>query len=290
MGWLSLSLLCAFSLASADAATKYYLADYSARELVIVRFGTTALILAPLLYLSAPAHIPTPFWYWLAALMPLEILAMWLYMRAIRTSELARTLPYLAFTPIFATGIGFVVLHERVSSTGFAGIALITAGAWLLNSQHFSTRSKWHILAPFKAILHEPGARLMLAVAFIYSITSVLGKGALQYVAPPFFAAFYFFLLAIASLILFSANEPRLISVLWRRPGPHLLVGLTMAAMVMTHLLAIRQIEVAYMIAVKRISLVFGILFGALLFREPHLLRHLSAGLLMVFGVIIIAL
>jgi len=290
MGWLSLSLLCAFSLASADAATKYYLADYSARELVIVRFGTTALILAPLLYLSAPAHIPTPFWYWLAALMPLEILAMWLYMRAIRTSDLARTLPYLAFTPIFATGIGFVVLHERVSSTGFAGIALITAGAWLLNSQHFSTRSKWHILAPFKAILHEPGARLMLAVAFIYAITSVLGKGALQYVAPSFFAAFYFFLLAIASLILFSAKQPRLITVLWRRPGPHLLVGLTMAVMVVTHLLAIRQIEVAYMIAVKRTSLVFGILFGALLFREPHLLRHLSAGLLMVFGVIIIAL
>ena len=290
MGWLSLSLLCAFSLASADAATKYYLADYSARELVIVRFGTTALILAPLLYISAPTHIPTPFWYWLAALMPLEILAMWLYMRAISTSDLARTLPYLAFTPVFATGIGFVVLHERVSSTGFAGIALITAGAWLLNSQHFPTRSKWRIPAPVKAVLHEPGARLMLAVAFIYSITSVLGKGALQYVEPSFFAAFYFFLLAVASLILFSANELRLITVLWRRPGPHLLVGVTMAAMVITHLLAIQQIEVAYMIAVKRTSLVFGILFGALLFKEPHLLQHLSAGLLMVLGVIVITL
>lgn len=282
------------TLASADAATKYYLADYSAGELVIVRFGTTALILAPLLYISAPTHIPTPFWYWLATLMPLETLAMWLYMRAISTSDLAQTLPYLAFTPVFATGIGFVVLNERVSSTGFAGIALVTAGAWLLNSQHFSARSKWHILAPFTAILHERGARLMLAVAFIYGITSVLGKGALHYVAPPFFAAFYFFLLAVASLILFSAKQPRLISVLWRRPLPHILVGVTMAAMVVTHLLAIQQIEVAYMIAVKRTSLVFGILFGAWLFQElhllRHLLRHLSAGLLMVFGVILIAL
>jgi len=290
MDWLSLSLLCAFSLAAADAATKLYLSDYSARELVVVRFGTTALILAPLLYISAPTHIPTLFWYWLAALMPLEIIAMWLYMRAISTSELARTLPYLAFTPVFATGFGFVVLNERVSSTGFAGIALITAGAWLLNVQQASYHSGWRMLAPFKAVWHEPGARLMLAVAFIYSVTSVLGKGALQYVEPPFFAAFYFSLLAIASLILFSANEPRLISVLWRRPLPHLLVGIAMAAMVVSHLLAIQQIEVAYMIAVKRSSLLFGILFGAILFKEPHLLRHLSAGLLMVLGVIVITL
>jgi drug/metabolite transporter (DMT)-like permease len=290
MGWLSLSLLSALSLASADAATKYYLADYSPRELVVTRFGVTGLILSPLIIIEAPAHIPNPFWYWLAALMPLEILAMWLYMRAITTSDLARTLPYLAFTPVFATGIGYIVLNERVTPQGFGGIALITAGAWLLNLERPSSGSKWRLLTPFKAILHERGARLMLAVALIYSITSVLGKGALQYVSPPFFGALYFVLLFIASAALFSPYQPRLVSILWRRPGPHLLIGSAMATMVITHLLAIQQIEVAYMIAVKRTSLLFGIAYGALLFREPHLARHLAAGLLMVIGVALIAL
>jgi drug/metabolite transporter (DMT)-like permease len=39
------------------------------------------------------------------------------------------------------------------------------------------------------------------------------------------------------------------------------------------------------MIAVKRTSLLFGMLYGAALFGERHLGRHLVAGFLMVAGV-----
>ena len=44
------------------------------------------------------------------------------------------------------------------------------------------------------------------------------------------------------------------------------------------------------MIAVKRTSLLFGILYGALFFREPGLARRLPAGALMVAGVALILL
>ena len=49
-------------------------------------------------------------------------------------------------------------------------------------------------------------------------------------------------------------------------------------------------VEVAYMIAVKRTSLLFGIVYGALLFHETHATRHFIAGVLMVMGVLLIAL
>ena len=52
---------------------------------------------------------------------------------------------------------------------------------------------------------------------------------------------------------------------------------------------AIQQVEGAYMIAVKRTSLLFGIVYGALLFKEQDLGRHLAAGVLMVAGVFLIA-
>jgi drug/metabolite transporter (DMT)-like permease len=55
--------------------------------------------------------------------------------------------------------------------------------------------------------------------------------------------------------------------------------------MAVTHFLAIERVEVAAMIAVKRTSLLFGILYGAWLFREAGLRRHLAAGALMVAGV-----
>jgi len=66
-------------------------------------------------------------------------------------------------------------------------------------------------------------------------------------------------------------------------------VGVLMAVMVVTHFMAISKVEAAYMIAVKRTSLLFGILYGALLFREAHLGRNLVAGALMIAGVGLIA-
>jgi drug/metabolite transporter (DMT)-like permease len=63
-----------------------------------------------------------------------------------------------------------------------------------------------------------------------------------------------------------------------------------MALSVVTHFLALERIEVAYMIAVKRTSLLFGILYGALLFHEQRLTRHLLAGSLMLAGVVILGI
>jgi uncharacterized membrane protein len=60
--------------------------------------------------------------------------------------------------------------------------------------------------------------------------------------------------------------------------------------MVFTHFLAIQKVEVAYMIAVKRTSLLFGILYGALVFREPGIAARLPAGALMLGGVVVLVI
>lgn len=284
MDWLPLVLLSAFSLASADAVTKGRLADYSARELTLLRFGGAALWLAPLLVVYPLPPVPLAFWGWVAALVPLELLAMLLYVRAICTSPLALTLPYLAFTPMLTAITGLLILGERVSARGLAGIVLVVAGAYLLNSGGARGR-----LEPFRVIMRDRGSRLMLAVAAIYSLTSVMGKGALRYVPPEAFGPFYYALLGVLTLALFALREPTALRALWRRPGWSLLVGLLMATMAVAHFLALSRAEVAYMIAVKRTSLLFGILYGAILFGEQNLTRHLLAGTLMVLGVALIA-
>jgi drug/metabolite transporter (DMT)-like permease len=289
MDWFLLSLLCAFSLASADAATKRYLSSYRARELVVVRFVVTAILLAPILLLRPLPPLPPAFWAWMALLAPLEVLAMLLYMRAIRTAPLALTLPYLAFTPVFTAAIGLPLLGEAISLQGLAGILLVAAGAYLLNLDSGALESgDW--AAPFRAMMREPGARLMLAVAWIYGLTSVASKVAMQTVPTLAFGAAYFVAIGTVTLALFAVGEPRTLRVLGRRPAAHLLVGLAMAVMVITHFEAIARVEAAYMIAVKRTSLLFGILYGAWLFQETRLRRNLSAGLLMLAGVALIAI
>jgi drug/metabolite transporter (DMT)-like permease len=289
MPWFGLTLLSAFCLATADALTKRYLSDYRPGQMTLVRFGVTGLLLLPLLVLQPwPAPAP-PFWGWVALLLPFEILAMWLYMKAIRDSPLSLTLPYLAFTPVFNVVTGYALLGETVTLPGFTGIALVVCGAWILNLDARHDGRGPAFLTPFRAIVRERGSRLMLGVAVLYSLTSVMGKGALQYVTPGFFGPFYFVLLGAVATLLFASRDVRTWRVLVRHPWPHLLVGLFMGAMVVAHFYAIAHVEVAYMIAVKRTSLLFGMLYGAWLFGETGLRRNLAAGTLMIAGVVLIA-
>lgn len=285
MDWFALALLCAFAIASSDAFTKRLLGDYDAYESATVRLVWAGALLLPWA-LAQPWPAPPPvFWAWVAPLLPLEIGALLLYMRALRVAPLHDTLPYLAFTPVFTAVTGWALLGERLSVQGFAGIVLVTAGGYLLNVERGGT---W--IEPLARMRREPGPRLMLSVSFLYGLTSVIGKGALQYVPGRFLGAWYFIVLGAAMVAVTALGRPRALRALWRRPAAHLLVAGSFAVMVVTHFLALEHVETAYMIAVKRTSLLFGIVYGALLFGEARLGRHLAIGTLMVAGVVLIVL
>jgi drug/metabolite transporter (DMT)-like permease len=290
MHWFSLAMISAICLASADAATKHWLRDYDARELALIRLTLSGLLLSPLLLVQPFPELPLEFWGWVALLMPLELIALLLYIKAIRDYPLWQTMPYLAFTPVFVTLTGWIILAERVSLLGFTGIFLIFSGAWILNLQTSENSGRQGLFAPLTAILQSRGSRLMLVVAIIYSVTSVGGKAALEYMPADLFGPFYFVLLGSLTLFLFLLYRPKMLYALYRRPTPNIMIALFMAVMIITHFLAIQQIEAAYMIAVKRSSMLFGILFGAILFNEKGLRSHMTGGGLMLAGVALIAL
>ena len=246
------------------------------------------ILLLPLLAIQPMPELAIEFWYWTAALVPLEVLAMLLYVQAIRDTSLTLTLPYLSFTPVFNTITGYVLLGETVTLSGFSGIMLVVLGAWLLNIEH-ARGDRFDVLAPFRAIVSERGSRLMLITAAIYSLTSVLGKGALAYTTPMFFGTMYYVVIGFAVVVVFSMGNRASVNVLWRKPVAHIAIGLFMSIMVLSHFFAIQYIEVAYMIAVKRSSLLFGMVYSVLLFHERARIEHFIAGALMVAGVYLIA-
>lgn len=289
MGWFPLTLVCALALASADALTKARLSDYSLRELTFVRLTLTGLILSPLVLAQPFPSLPWVFWGWVAATIPLEILAMLLYLFAIRDHSLAYTVPYLAFTPVIVVLTGYILLGETLSMGGLMGIVLVVVGAWLLNLEgsHLKHWRSW--LAPFVSIFHNRGSLAMLGAALLYGITSVGTKGAMQYMQPELFGPFYSLLVGLLLVPLLGLATTRAVGRVWRKPWAVMGTAMLMGLMMVTHFIAITQIEVAYMVAVKRISLLFGILYGALLFHEKGLGRHLAAGSVIISGVLVIA-
>ncbi len=289
MDWLSLSLICAFSLATADALGKKYLSGYSTYAILLVRFVVPAVLLVPVLFfVPLPTGLSHEFWLWLLLMIPLEILAMLLYVQAIHEAPLYQTLPYLSFTPVFSIFTGWVTLGETISVQGALGIIFIVIGTYIINLDYRDDKNEVTWLTPFKAITSQRGSQKMLLAAFIYSITAVGSKAAMQYAEPSSFGAIYFVTIATATLLLVAVHRPKTLLILKQNFWPHLLVGVLMAIMVITHFLAIALVEAAYMIAVKRLSLLFGVIYGAWWFHEKGIIKNFSAALLMLVGVAMI--
>jgi drug/metabolite transporter (DMT)-like permease len=144
-------------------------------------------------------------------------------------------------------------------------------------------------LGPLRAIRSEPGSCLMLAVAAIFSITATLGKVLILHSSPLFVAAAYFPLLAVV-LAPFALARPRVRRELAGSPGRGALIGFTFALMAFAHYYAIEIAPVAYMIAVKRTSLIFATFWGWLFFKEGHLRERLLGVTVIMAGVLLVAL
>ena len=193
MTWFLLSLTAALGLATADALTKRFFSDLPPYRMGVVRILSTApwMVLA-LLFL--PAAVPDrTFWLAIAAALPLELAAFFLYMRALKLSPLSLSLPFLAFTPVFMILTGRLILDEALTAGGVLGILLIVLGAYVLNL----SKMKSGLLGPIRAVMREPGSWIMLLVSFVYSITAPIGKVAILHSNPWFFAAVYNLVLSV---------------------------------------------------------------------------------------------
>jgi len=281
--WVALSLVCALSLATADALTKK--ATEGVGEYVVgwLRLLFTAPILAVLLLFVETPPLDRTFYLTVAAALPLEILAFMLYIKALRVSPLSLTIPFLAFTPVFLVGSSYAIAGEAVSAQGAVGIMLIAGGGYLL---HFEGKGRG-MLGPFRAMTREKGSLLMLVVAAIYSITSSLGKVAINHSAPLFFGAVYFIVLA-ACYAPFALPEIRKTKIPTGALRTMVFVGALNAVMVSTHMLAMSMTKVAYMISVKRTSLLFSVLYGYLLFREGRPAERFLAAAVMFAGFVLV--
>lgn len=287
MPWVIYASLSALSLATTDALSKKALSKSGSIFIAWVRLTFALPFLLTILPFIDIPRLDTTFWITIIVILPLEISSTLLYLRAIEISPLSMTIPFLALTPVFSILTSFVILNELPSLKGSAGILLIAAGAYLLNIH----TTKEGMLEPLKKILQEKGSMLMILVAFIYSITSNLGKIAINHSGPCFFAVFYVLYIGLALLPFVIMKHRREVIPLLRINFPlFTLIGLSFAIMVITHNLAIRLIEVPYMISIKRMSLVFSVIYGAVFFNEANIKERLLGVTVMVIGAVIITL
>lgn len=284
--WFVLALGCALVWAVVDAFCKHALQRHRASVVLGARWLYALPPLLATLAASPAPKVDGAFWLVIGVAAPLELAAMFLYMRAISIAPLSLTTPLLAWTPVFTTVFSAVALGEIPSLAGLAGVALVAGGSWMLYATPGTTP-----LEPLRLLARERGAQLMFAVALIFSVTSAFGKIGVLHSSAGFFGPVYVAALAVCLAVFETARGRGRALLADLRPNRWFFaIGAGVAAMTVLHFAALELTQVAYMVAVKRSSLLASVVIGRVFFGEAGLRHRLPGAALMLAGVVLLGL
>jgi drug/metabolite transporter (DMT)-like permease len=282
--WIWLSLAAAGFMATEDALVKKFFGHHD--PLVMAAFPlafSLPFLLVTLPFVSVPADLSWKFWVNYLTVMAAMGLTYFPYYRAINLSPLSLTVPFLSFVPVFALLFGLLFLDERASVWGLAGIGLVVIGGYVLYLDRVR-EGGWR--APFRAIMAEPGSRLMIMTAAVWGLASVVGKAAMIQSSPWFMVVSLSLVLnPILLAVIILKRGRQVVGLLGKSPVKGLVVGAVFFGHSVFHNLGVVLVQTAYMLSVKRLNVLFILIYGWLLFRERHLGLRLAGVVTMLAGV-----
>jgi drug/metabolite transporter (DMT)-like permease len=172
-----------------------------------------------------------------------------------------------------------LLLHERLSATGVAGLSAIVAGLWLVAAGRMTGAQPGR------------GVALALLVALCIATYSVIDGAAVRRVDAPAYTGAMFVLAALvfAPVTIRWYGWPALEGALRARWGLIATVGLLQAVAYLAVLYVYARAPVAYAGAIREASIVLGALAGWLWLKEPFGARRVAGALVVCGGIVLIA-
>ncbi|MEL6938830.1 MAG: DMT family transporter [Cyanobacteria bacterium J06598_1] len=292
--WLVLASLTALFEACKDASGKQSLKTLDEYSVLFSFMAIGVVLMLPVLWVvGMPTVLPG---FWLALLVggSLNILAFTLYVRALKLADLSLTVPLVTLTPLFLLVTSPLLVQEWPTWADAVGVLLLVVGSYVLNlsldaNTDATGPSRWW--TPILRMARNPGSRLMLCVAFIWSITSNFDKVGVLNASPLLWAIALFGVIAAGMVpFVFFRPQSRGLEPLmsqWKLLG---ITGVFSAIAITCQMLALPMTSVAQVIAVKRMSALLSVLIGHFFFGEKGLKERLLGAAIMVCGVVIMSL
>ena len=284
--WLLFSLLNAFFESVANALSKRGAIKIDVLSAAWAqRFFSLFIILPLALITRSFQSVNQTFWIAIIATSLLNTLTTILFIRTIKSSPLSLTLPIVTLTPVFLLITSPLMLGEFPKPIGLVGILSTVIGAYILN---LSKRTHG-LFEPFLSIWKEPGPRLMLLIAFIWSITSNILKIGVKN-SNPILAAFVeecitLYLLTI--IVLFKKISLKRVAQNGFVLAP---IGIASGLAIIFQVIAFSMAIVPNVMTIKRTSTLFGTLWGKIFFKEKNIKERLAGAAVMLSGVVLIAI
>lgn len=286
MLWVALSLFSAFATAAYQIYSKKLLKEYSNIVLIFCSFLFGAFLFAPFPALYGIPNIDALFWISLVMFSALFFTTSYLILASLKLSPISEVLPILSATPLFTIALSFIMLRQLPTIYGAAGILLTVIGYYLLSIDTL----KFGLFAPIKSPFVKKGAFLMLLASFLLSILANLYKIGIEHSNEFFFLTLGYLLTAAVSfaIMVFQKNA-------WRaqagkpRINRHLiLIGILWGLIDIFYVFAIKYAIVPYVVSIKRLSVLFGVFSGIIVFREKNFTMKMLGTAIMLAGAFII--
>jgi len=294
IGWFELAFVSAFFSAAAAILQKKVLSrlqplTFSLAVSIPVLIST--LVFLPQLQLQAVSLQTLLTFSFKTVLSTLFFLSV---MYSLKNNEISSALPLLALTPGLVAVTAFIFLGEALTSNEIIGLLCMLAGPFILEADTLHS-----ITAPFKSLLTTRSRRFILVALALSVVSTVLDKYFLKTkLTPPNLLVIQHVLMVGLYIILF-AGASALKKIDWRHELQQLssrtVISLVSIIGVITLVYRAAQIyatkmaaSVALVLAVKRLSVVFAVILGGRLLKEPSLFRKSIAALIIAVGTLLI--
>jgi drug/metabolite transporter (DMT)-like permease len=243
-------------------------------------------------------------WSSLGVTVTINVIATILIYESLKSSDLSVSIPMLSFTPVFLITTSFLFLGEIPSMMAAIGIFAVVSGSFILTTSGTERTLRESVTV----VVHSPGSRSMLVVAFLFSIALNFDRKVLGSSDPFFAGALTLTCLGIAFFVIMQIRPiPAVIDDMSHvlvdsvTPGirrrrsfaavtPYLTIaGLLSVESVTIYSALLFQI-VPCVIAVKRLSILFAVMYGILALHEHTPVRRIAGASCMVAGAVLIAL
>lgn len=285
MTWVLLSLLAGLADAVRDSISKRA-STTTPRPLVTWSYSLCALpFFLPGMLRDIPAELPLEFWALLLFVSSCHVGGGLALVKALQISDLSLCIPMMAFTPVFLLVVGPMLTGDTPTFAAVIGALLVTAGSYVLNL----SKAREGLLAPIRALLKEQGARIMLGLAFLWSVTGSIDRIAMRRYDLFFWASAQLSMIAILLLPFVLRAGVLKIKNLKQAGAQMLSLGAANAISLGGYLIALQMAPVHYVVCLKRSNILFAVLLGRLFFEEKAIAGRLPGALLMLVGVIVIS-
>ena len=275
-----LACLCSLAWVALDLLRKALVEQHS-DPVTVAAIAPLGAALGCSLYIAINGYSlplpPTSGWGLFALLCIANLAGNYLFIRALFLGEISAVLPVFCLTPVVGSLGAWFVMGESLDTSGFIAVSMVVIGTW------FVVRTG--------GVSSSAGVGSMIGAVLCWGMAPVLDKA----IIGSGWSLWTYMLLALWSVALPLMLErilrapDRLVQVTRKTPWLVLALIPAGAAALGLQLLAVIQIEVGLLEAIKRAGVVVSVVLAARLFGERSAWNRLPFMVLVISGVFLLA-